>query len=768
MIRILAVTGLFLLFLTPGDAAESTSARFGFSGPEIFPIDAGIGQLKSADMNGDGLEDLVVVNNARSRIQILINQTGKTNLPAADKRSTRRDLNELPPDARFRIESIASEKRISSLVVADLNNDGRPDIAYYGEPKELIVQYNEGTNGWSALKRFPIEDGALEPYALASGDLNGDKLQDLVLLSENTIYYLAQRPDHTLAEPEKISYSGTIKAVQILDIQGDGRDDLLLSNWDSANPFRFRLQNSQGQLGPEVYFALPPIRSYWADDLDGDHKTEIITIARNSGRAEISNFAQKPAEPLLGSWLQGQFEIMPLTKTTKSRRGTVWADVNSDGLPDLLIAEPDSGQLALYLQRKDGRLDAPKFFPTFTGVTEIVAADWNTNGRPDLLLLSSDERQIGITQLDDKGRIGFPKILPFEGRPLSIAYGDLKLEGEPAFGVILDLDGKRELQLRSRSGKVRRQKLAEAFKGDPGSMIVHDVNQDGLPDLVVMVPYDKIKILLQVSGKDFEEIDITPPGGGTEQPWAATADVDGDGKPELLLPQKNFLRAVVLQAETRAGQTNRSWSLNVKEQINGAGSNSRIIGAAALPRTDSKAVSLFLFDAERRALTLCDRDKSGVWQVVRNIPLPFTEFLSAQAVHLGSGNAQSISLLGLNAVGLFGLQGEVWQFAELDGYETPIKDGNLHDVISGDLNQDGRKDLVFLESSKGYVDLVTFEKPHQLVPANRWPVFEERTFRNRRSDAGEPREALIVDVTGDKKNDLVVVVHDRILLYPQE
>jgi hypothetical protein len=283
-----------------------------------------------------------------------------------------------------------------------------------------------------------------------------------------------------------------------------------------------------------------------------------------------------------------------------------------------------------------------------------------------------------------------------------------------------------------------------------------------------MVPYDKMKILLQASGKDFEEIDITPPGGGAEQPWATAADVDGDGKPELLLPQKNFLRAVVLQSTTHDGQTNRTWSLNVKEQINGAASNSRIVGAAAARRPDSKTASLFLLDAERRTLTLCDRNKSGVWDVVRNIPLPFTEFQSVQSIHLGGGNAQSIALLGLNAVGLQALQGGVWQLAELDGYETPIKDGFLHDVISGDLNQDGRKDLVFLESSKGYVDLVTFEKPHQLVPANRWPVFEERTFRSRRSDAGEPREALIVDVTGDKKNDLVVVVHDRIVLYPQE
>jgi len=46
-------------------------------------------------------------------------------------------------------------------------------------------------------------------------------------------------------------------------------------------------------------------------------------------------------------------------------------------------------------------------------------------------------------------------------------------------------------------------------------------------------------VLLQKTGGDFDEVDVDPPGGAIEQPWLASADVDGDGKPELLLPQKN-------------------------------------------------------------------------------------------------------------------------------------------------------------------------------------------------------------------------------------
>src|SRR6516225_5358303 len=91
-----------------------------------------------------------------------------------------------------------------------------------------------------------------------------------------------------------------------------------------------------------------------------------------------------------------------------------------------------------------------------------------------------------------------------------------------------------------------------------------------------------------------------------------------------------------------------------------------------------------------------------------------------------------------NAVGCQSLDGNIWELTELDGYETPIKDGHLNDVVSGDLNSDGRKDLVFLETAKNYLDLVIFDSKHKLTPANRWQVFEEHTFRNRRSDLPEP------------------------------
>lgn len=761
----LCLLPLLLAALAAHGAAPAS--RFGFAGPEIFPVDFQIAHLHAADFDGDGLRDLLVVNNARSKITLLLNRTGKPPEPKAALLAVKRDLNELPPDARFRIDSIASEKRISSLTVADLNGDERPDLAYYGEPKELIVQLNAGKGVWATPRRIPLDDAQLTQNALVTGDLNGDQLTDLIVLAETHVWVLFQKSDHTLADPEKVAFTGSIKAAQVLDVDGDGRDDLLLVNWEDKNPFRFRLQNAAGQLGPEVHFAFPQVRAFWADDLDGDRKTELLTIAMQSGRAQISGFVRKPAEPFVGALKQGQLQVLPLNRTEKTRRGSAWADLNGDGLADLLVAEPDSGQLSVHLQEKAGALGPAKKFPTLTGVTELAVADWDGDGQPEVFVLSADERQLGVSKIEPSGRITFPKAVALDGRPLAMAVGPLAPSAKPALAVIVDSDGKRSLVTQLAGMNPRAQKLAESFKSNPSALFLHDADQDGQPDLVVLTPYEKLKVLLGAAGKDFSEVDVTPPGGTMEQPWFSLADVDGDGKAELLLPQKNFLRAVVLQRDGKPGDAKLAASVVVKDQINGTAGNSRLIGAASLAN-GGKSPLLFLLDAERKQLSVAERDPAGVWQIARSLPLPVTEFSSLRPVGLGAKEPNALAFLGLNSAAWLPFSGQVWDVRELDGYETPIKDGRLTDVVTGDLNQDKRKDLVFLETAKNHLDVVTFDQGGKLAPANRWQVFEERTFRNRRGDGAEPREALIADVTGDGKNDLIILVHDRVLVYPQE
>ena len=500
---------------------------------------------------------------------------------------------------------------------------------------------------------------------------------------------------------------------------------------------------------------------------------ELITIAEKSGRAQISALNRKPAEPLSGAFKTGQFQVLPLTKTTQTRRGILWADVNGDGLPDLLVAR--TGQRPVDplspAARRQSRL--PKNLShALSGVTDLAVSDWNQDGAPEIFLLSSEEHQIGVTKLDKNGRIAFPAILPFEGRPLAMAVGPLQPGAPPTLAVILDQDGKRVLATRTADGKTRSQTLSADFKANPTSMTMFDANQDGLADLVILIPYEKIKVLIQTPDHAFDEEDVLPPGGASQeqQPWLSAADVDGDGKPELLMAQKNFLRAVVLQTESQNATNGKPvWTFHVTDQINGASGTSRIVGAAPLRNGSNALASLFLLDSEQKALTLCERDRAGVWQVVRNIPLPVTDFSRAPARRPGCQPSQQPGLPRPQRRRHHGLRRRRMGTRRI---------GRLRNAHSRRASDRCRCRRLEPQRAQGpglpgnrpqlFGSGQVFSLPHKLVPGNRWQVFEERTFRSRRNDDIEPREALVADVTGDGKNDLIVLVHDRILVYPQE
>jgi hypothetical protein len=761
-----AAAGAALLLNVPARGATVTNI-FGFTGKEIFPVDQQIALLHVADLDGDGLNDIVVANNLRSKINLLYNQTGKTN--RTNTLPTRKlDINELPPDSRFRIDSIPVDERIAALAVTDVNGDGRPDLIYFGDGKDLQVRYNLGTNGWSEPKRWHFDDGRMDANSLATGDLNGDGLTDIAILGDNgAVYFLAQRPDHTLAEPQKIAYSGTPKALQIIDVDGDGRNDLVFVDFDSPTPLRVRLQNASGQLGPEMYFKGQPIRSFWLDNLAGDRTNYYVTIVQATGRAEVSELTRKPADTLSGSFKQGQFQILPLNKTDVPQRGILWADVDGDKRADLIVAEPESGQISVSLQQADGSLAPLKKFPCLAGVSQIAVSDWNHDGHPEIFLLSQTENSVAMTQFDKNGRLPFPTPLPLDGKPLVMTTGVLKDGAMPVLAVIVDKDGARSLVVRTADGRTTTQKLSESFKSNPTTLAIQDVNQDGLADIVVLIPYEKIKVLLQKKDGKFDEMDVDPPGGAMEQPWLATADLNGNGKPDLLLPQKNFVRAVVLEPRAKEdGSTNApGWEFRVKDQINGSDSDSRIISVAAVTNGKKPVPSLFLLDAEHKQVTLSERDTNGVWQVVKNIQLPVSGFTDLKSVKLGG---EAVAFTGQNSVAWLSLSGDVWDLNKLDDYDTPITDGYLNDLVAGDLTGNGRKQLVFMETAKNYIDLVSFDKNRKLVPGDRWQVFEQHTFRGTQNAMPEPRECAVGDVTGDKKNDLIVLVHDRILVYPQE
>ena len=732
---------------------QAGAAGYGFTGPEIFPINNELYGMHAADLDGDGLNDIAVVNNLRSRITLLYNRTGKK------KRKSNRvfdpgQVNQLPPDARFERKSILAEVRIGGILVSDFNGDKKPDIALFGEPKKFQFIENKGNQEWAEPVSWELEAGQINLNAIDSGDLNGDKLKDVVLLADHFAFLFRQKKRGGFEDPLKIPFSGAAKAVRILDVNLDGRNDLVTLDWDSDSPVRVRIQTKSGVLGPEMQLKYPKFRAFESADIDGDGTLEWLTIGQQSGRMQVGRFRENGSAKGLSRPLM----FTPLLRTGASSRGVLWTDLNGDGRSDLVYAESDQGLLQARLQNTDGRLEPARRFPSLTGVTMIQSAEFDGDSGPELFVFSQEEKQVGMINVGKNGRLPFPELFAFQGRPLAMALGRIGAQEDLTLAVLLDDEGKRSLYLRTAKDKGRTVALSKDFRASPAQMFFHDVDQDGNGDLVCLTPYEKVSVLMREKGK-FREIDVVPPGGAIAQPSYGLADLDGDKKEELLLPQKNFVRAVVL--EQRAGSG--TWTFRVKEQINGESRSSRI--SAILPAANGKEHELYFLDTGRRQLSRCRRNQDGVWSVTDSRKLPVNDFNKLVQMQL---NEPTIALVGLNTVAWLATDASPLTLEKELDYETAVDKGRLHDIEVGDLNDDGETDLLFLESFRNHIELARLDNEGAIKFSLRWKVFEQKTFRGRGGGMLEPREAIIADLTGDKRNDIALIVHDRILLYPQD
>ena len=98
-------------------------------------------------------------------------------------------------------------------------------------------------------------------------------------------------------------------------------------------------------------------------------------------------------------------------------------------------------------------------------------------------------------------------------------------------------------------------------------------------------------------------------------------------------------------------------------------------------------------------------------------------------------------------------------------FEPKTKNVRYGAMTVGDINADGQPETVLIDQSNNRVEILTFDAEGQLTPASKFRVFEEP--RSGRSTSSEPRIVLLGDLTADGKTDLILVVHDRIIIYPQ-
>ena len=790
------------------------SAYYGFGEMEIIKLDWGIKDLKVADFNGDGRNDIAVVNNIKSRIELLLQ---KESVGPAEAEVTvdpnEINVNVITPPTRFERQSIALSQKVYSLVCGDLDSDKKMDLAFYGEPKGLYVILQKPadteankpaerlagkpkTLSWRTRKKITIDDGLLTSNALVCADLNNDGAADLALAGRDCVYILLQK-DGSLAEPVKYPTSAQMLGIEVGDLNSDSINDLILITNDSDKPLYVRFGLKTGQFGPQVQFPIEKPYMFKLHNLDGEAGDEILIIDAGSGRLICYKLAaekQKDADwPIL---------FYPLTSGEGSaKRDLVVGDFDGDGLVDVTISEPGAAELVFYRQIAGLGLTEPVRFPAFTDITSLCAADIISNGssKTELAVLSVKEKIIGISEFKDD-RLSFPKPIDLTGEPLAMEITDIDGDGSidcvyisrdandiRTFRTIYNLAATNKGVTESVKNKGKTSKTTQKTSGatpslelkkltsNPDGLKVVDVDQDGLQDVLVFVSYELPILVHQVRKREFQVIDSPKAQASliknASPRSTAVADVDGKAGKELLVVEKNFARSLVF-SETGL------WT--IIDQYNAKSTENQISAVAAFDiggENPDGRPAILLLDGQKGQLQILKsgEDKTyrlekeldvGKWNAAVNLKMLFAP--------LTGRGAKSILIFDGEKFALIMPPGDSdsRQYLEQQfSYETQIKDGSFGNLTAGDINSDGQPDIIMVEYKRDHIEILTPDSNNKPIPAMRFKIFEEKSYRSDRN-AGksgvEPRELIIADVTGDGKNDLVTIIHDRIIIYPQD
>ena len=139
-----------------------------------------------------------------------------------------------------------------SVAIGDLDGDGKPDLAtanYYSS--SVSVLRNTGSEGNPAFAAKVDYTTGAYPSSVAIGDLDGDGKPDLAVANSGSSSVSVLRNTGSEGNPNfapKADYTTGVQpyCVAIGDLDGDGKPDLAVANYNSSSVSVLRNTGSEG------------------------------------------------------------------------------------------------------------------------------------------------------------------------------------------------------------------------------------------------------------------------------------------------------------------------------------------------------------------------------------------------------------------------------------------------------------------------------------------------------------------------------------------
>ena len=772
---------IFLIFLAACAAGFATLfaadkplvESIALGAPEVVKLDWNTRAITPCDLRGIGLTDLVVLNNDRAQIDLLYQLKPGTPPPPVPPSVSINRWEPVVADAHFKKISLTTGITMYDLAIGDLNGDGLPDLVYTGDPQALTIRYQQKNGDWTEKK---IDD-APEPSQLVSSlkiaDLAGHGRNDLVMLGKKELAIFYQDEKGELGAPERYALSDeNCYGLEVCDVNGDGRPDLVYLSSSGTDTLRVRLQSASGQFGPEQSYPLKALRS----------TLQVFNAAGKNGPAQFA-VIQDPTGQLVVFTLDPKGESdpdkfpVPRPRIFTPRAGSTspasyaFGDFDGDGREDIAVSDPEGAQIFIYFRQPDGGFTIAKRFPSLSDGRSIAAGDWDGSGRASLFVASPKEEVVGVATITPEGRLTYPQPLPVTGKPFTVATGDLAGTGHDQLVVVRsDKAGKYAIEIwaGAKGGKPQLLKTLDLpnQKNDPRAVRVFDANQDGRMDIAVFTPFEPMRLFVQGEKLSFTE--ATPDNGfrtglvdNLESAALTVTDTAGDGKAEMLVSGSGYARALRLKP---------GGELEVRDQFNAKDPSAAIAGAFALPATgaDKKPV-IVLYDSDGQLLQFLHTDDHGVYQFAQAMPVGKIDLVGVETRRDPKTGQIDVFMLGKDRFWWLPIGQPDFSIHVVATHTTDLPDISYSDVEAGDLNGDGRLDLACIDPDKNVIEILSQDAAGVWQSRMHFKVFEKDAhYQGRHGTPEEPRETIIAPVTGNGKADLILLVHDRVLVYPQE
>jgi len=427
----------------------------------------------------------------------------------------------------------------TNLASGDLNGDGIADLVVPNfHSNNISVLLGKADGSFQQVQLF--DDGVGRPFDAVIADFNGDGKNDVAVTIPVTgvLIMLGDGAGHlstTVTLPAGASPTRIVTA----DFNGDHKPDLAVTNQDS-NDVSIFLNRGDGTFTSTVnpVVGAGPV-GIVTGDFNGDGKVDLAVADSGvlSDGTSLGTNANTVAI-LLGA-ATGRFQPPIFIPVAKTPVALAVSDLNKDTKQDLVISSKGGGVVSVLLGNGSGNFQMPRTF-TLPRANNLSLADFNSDGNTDLLITQGNLSDIALLPGDGAGNFGPLKRVPSGRNATTVLAGDFNHDGKADYITANGDSNTVSVVLGKGNGTFIDIGPAVPTNGAVSTQIIAaDFNNDGISDLaqvntgVVGSLGNTISVLLGSRTGGFQAARTF--NVGTQPAGLAAVDFNNDGRLDLVV-----------------------------------------------------------------------------------------------------------------------------------------------------------------------------------------------------------------------------------------